>query len=130
VLSSVNAEVLAANAAFYSAFESGALGPMSAVWNHSDQVICTHPGTPTTHGWDEVCQSWAQILRHDNGLQFIVTDERVVVRGEVGWVTCTENIIGPEGPRGTVAALNLFVRAGNGEWQMVAHHGGGVATRR
>ena len=47
-------------------------------------------------------------------MQFIVTDERVVVYGDVGWVTCTENIIGSEGPRGTVCALNLFVRSRDG----------------
>ncbi|MGD9704081.1 MAG: nuclear transport factor 2 family protein [Acidimicrobiia bacterium] len=126
----VHGEVLAANDAFYEAFEAGTMAAMAELWEHSDEVICTHPGIPTLRGWDEVRLSWEQLLRQDGGLQFIVTDERVVVYGAVGWVTCTENIIGPDGASGTVSAINLFVRSTDGEWLMVGHHGGGVAPQR
>ena len=90
------------------------MAAMVDLWDHSDEVICTHPGMPTVRGWDEVRLSWEQILRHGGEMQFIVTDERVVVYGDVGWVTCTENIIGSDGPRGTVCALNLFARSRDG----------------
>jgi hypothetical protein len=39
-----------------------------------------------------------------------------------------ENLISPEMGGGTVAALNLFVRAG-GRWLLVAHHGSPVAPQ-
>jgi ketosteroid isomerase-like protein len=130
VTATVHGEVLLANDAFYVAFEAGAMAAMVDLWDHSDEVICTHPGMPTVRGWDEVRLSWEQILRHGGQMQFIVTDERVVVYGDVGWVTCTENIIGADGPRGTVCALNLFARSREGAWLMVGHHGGGVASLR
>jgi hypothetical protein len=41
-------------------------------------------------------------------------------------VACDENLLAPEGPGGTVAALNVFSRHDDG-WLLVAHHGSPVA---
>jgi hypothetical protein len=98
---------------------------MSEVWEHSDRVVCTHPGWRTLRGWAEVAASWFALFQSDEGMQFILTGEQVVVSGDFAWVTVEENLIaGAIG--GTVCALNLFVRT-DAEWQMVAHHGSGVA---
>jgi uncharacterized protein (TIGR02246 family) len=123
------ADVRAANAAFYAAFEARAVETMAALWSRSGQVVCTHPGWPTLHGSDAVQASWAALLRNDQPLQLIVTDERVQVHGDVGWVSCVENVLTETGPAGSVAALNLFVRERDGRWLMVAHHGSPVAPR-
>lgn len=99
---------------------------MSEVWEHTDRVVCTHPGWHTLHGWAEVAASWFALFQGPGGMQFILTGEVVAVAGDTAWVTVDENLIaGAIG--GTVSAFNLFVRT-DGSWQMVAHHGSGVAA--
>ncbi|MGE3327232.1 MAG: nuclear transport factor 2 family protein, partial [Acidimicrobiia bacterium] len=46
--------VLAANRAFYEAFERRDFDAMSDAWEHSDAVVCTHPGWRPLHGWAQV----------------------------------------------------------------------------
>jgi ketosteroid isomerase-like protein len=120
--------VLAANSAFYAAFEARDLDAMAVVWERSERAVCTHPGWSTLHGWGPVGASWAALLSNAQRLQFIVTNERVNVSGDVAWVSCDENLLAPEGPGGTVAALNVFSRHDEG-WLLVAHHGSPVAKR-
>jgi hypothetical protein len=57
-------------------------------------------------------------------MQFILTDEVVSVAGDAAWVTVDEHLLTSDAG-GTVAALNLFVRAAEG-WRMVAHQGTAV----
>lgn len=118
------AAVRAANQAFYDAFERRDLDVMSEVWEHSDRVMCTHPGWRTLHGWAEVASSWFALFQGGDDMQFILTGEHVVVVGDCAWVTVEENLFS-EGIGGTVSGLNLFVRDGD-RWRMVAHHGSGV----
>jgi ketosteroid isomerase-like protein len=123
-MSDSEATVLAANQAFYAAFEARDLGAMDAVWEPSDRVLCTHPGWPTLRGRDVVMQSWDGLFRGPQRLQFILTNETVAVQGDTAWVALDENLL-DQGPGGTVAALNVFVAAGD-RWLMVAHHGSSV----
>jgi ketosteroid isomerase-like protein len=133
------AAVQAAQQAFYDAFEARDLDAMSELWEHSDRVVCTHPGWRTLRGWGAVSGSWFALFRGPNPLQFILTDEVVVVDGDLAWVTGDENLIG-SGPGdvgdlgGTVAALNLFRRHptdhGGERWLLVAHHGSAVAPQQ
>lgn len=120
------ASLLAANRAFYEAFESQDLDTMSELWSHDDDVACTHPGWTTLHGWGAVAASWFALFQQDRPTQFILTDERGRVADGVGWVTVDENLI--EGAPQTVAALNLFRRTAD-RWQMICHHGSAVAPR-
>lgn len=120
-------DVAAANDRFYEAFEAADLDRMSDLWEHSDRVTCVHPGWAVLRGWSAVGASWAALFQGPERLQFILTDQQVVVEGDVGWVTLDENIIGTESA--TVTSVNLFVRTGEG-WRMVAHHGGGVVSGR
>ncbi len=121
------AAVRAANRAFYDAFEARDLDAMSDVWEHGDRVTCTHPGWRTLHGWGAVSGSWFALFGGPSPLQFILTDEVVSVVGDAAWVTVDENLISADGG-GTVAAVNLFVRAG-ASWRLVAHHGSAVAPQ-
>jgi ketosteroid isomerase-like protein len=120
--------VIAANRAFYEAFEARDIDAMSDLWEHGDDVVCTHPGWRTLHGWGAVAGSWYALFGAGSPIQFILTDERVHGTGDLAWVSVEENLIG-EGLGGTVAALNLFRRGGS-RWRMVAHHGSPVAPTR
>lgn len=116
----------AVNDAFYAAHEARDLTAMRAVWEHSDRVVCIHPGWPIIRGWDGVEASWNRIFHGPGRNQFIVTNDVVTVAGDQAWVTLDENVVAPGGT-GTIAATNLYVRA-DGGWRMVLHHGSPVAT--
>ena len=118
--------VAAANAAFYAAFEARDLDAMSLVWEHSDRIICTHPGWASLRGWAQVAASFFALFQNSLQLQFILTKERAEVAGDVGWVTVDENIL-QSSTATTVSALNLFVRGVDGGWRMVAHHASPVS---
>jgi ketosteroid isomerase-like protein len=118
----------AANQAFYDAFEARDMDAMSDVWEHSDRSLCTHPGWATLRGWGHVAASFFALFQNRDSIQFILTNEKLAVQGDVGWVSVDENILG-EQSGSTVAALNMFVRDGRdveGEgdrWLLVCHHG-------
>jgi len=121
------AEVRAANAEFYSAFEGRDLDAMSDVWDHADRVTCVHPGWPVLTGWASVAASWFALFDGPQRLQIIVTDEQVNVVGRTAWVTCNENLLESGGTQ-TVAATNVFVRDSSG-WRLTHHHGSPVVQQ-
>jgi len=124
----VDDEVLAANRAFYAAFEALDMGAMSDVWEHSDRTACVHPGWGRLTGWGAISASFFALFQNGQHLQFILTNERVDVTGDTAWVSCDENILS-EQVGGTVAALNLFARDGT-TWRMVVHHGSSVLPQQ
>jgi ketosteroid isomerase-like protein len=125
-------DVLEANRAFYAAFEARDLEAMGQVWEHSDRATVTHPGWPTLRSWPAVATSWQRIFDHTPYIQFFLTEEAVVVAGDVAWVTLYENILQEVEGRtqslgdSRVAATNVFVLT-DGVWRMVVHHGSPVA---
>jgi ketosteroid isomerase-like protein len=125
---SVDDEVLAANRAFYAAFEALDMEAMSDVWEHSDRAACVHPGWGRLTGWGAISASFFALFQNGQRLQFILTNERVDVTGDTAWVSCDENILS-EQVGGTVAALNLFARDGR-TWRMVVHHGSSVLPQQ
>ncbi len=116
-----------ANAAFYAAFEERDLDAMSRLWEHTDRVVCTHPGWASLRGWARVSASFFALFQNSQRLQFILTNEVAVAVGDLAWVSIDENILDVDGAT-TVAALNLFVRHADGRWRMVAHHGSPVTA--
>ncbi len=117
-------QVVDANARFYRAFESLDLAEMDQVWSHADYVRCIHPGWSLLVGWGAVRQSWEAIFKGMGEMRFSISDVRPYVNGDVGWVTCTENILSEA--RGQVAvtaliATNVFERRGP-QWLMIHHH--------
>jgi ketosteroid isomerase-like protein len=117
-------EVLAANQAFYDAFEARDLDRMSDVWEHSDRAVCTHPGWSSLRGWAAIVSSFATLFHSPQSLQFLLTDAVVSVDAGTAWVSVDENLLGDQGGT-TVAALNVFARTDAG-WRMVVHHGSPV----
>ena len=120
--------VQAANKAFYSAFEARDLDAMSKVWEHSDRIVCTHPGWASLRGWGQVAASFFALFQNSQHLQFILTKEQVEVEGDTAWVSVDENILQSSNAT-TVAALNLFVRGDDGRWRMAAHHASPVSDQ-
>lgn len=117
--------VLAANDAFYRAFEARDLRAMSDVWERSERATCTHPGWRRLHGWPLVMESWRRLFEGPQRLQFVLTDVSVVRVADVAIVHLDENLL-DAAATGTVAALNVFVSGAQG-WRMLAHHGSPVA---
>lgn len=124
-------DVLAVNRSFYAAHEHRDLDAMRAVWEHSDRVVCVHPGWSILRGWAAVEESWRMILGGPGRNQFILTDETVTLAGDSAWVTLDENLVDTRpggGGAGTVAATNVYVRD-RGDWRLVVHHGSPVMAR-
>jgi ketosteroid isomerase-like protein len=132
------AEVEAANAEFYAAFEALDLGRMSAVWadgSFATSVSCVHAGWPMLKGRGEVLRSWALIMANTPYIQFVLTDVAVHLDGERAVVTCGENILTADDESelgflaaGTVVATNIFVRTPDG-WKLWLHHGSPVLNQ-
>src|SRR3954451_18361882 len=115
------AAVVAANHSFYPAHEARDLGPMQAVWEHSDRAVCIHPGWPLLGTWPLIERSWASIFAGPGRNQFIITNETLGIDGDLAWITLEENLV-DTGATGTVAATRVFART-NVERRMIVHHG-------
>lgn len=118
------AEVLSANQAFYQALQELDLARMGPLWWHEDWVSCVHPGWDLLLGWEEVRESWGNIFRSTTQMRVTITRPFVHVHGDVGWVSCIENVTSTYETgfeTALVEATNIYVRR-NGEWRMAHHH--------
>lgn len=118
------AEVLAANQAFYLALQELDLAKMTAQWWQEDWVSCVHPGWELLMGWEEVQDSWQNIFRSTSQMRIGVSRPIVNVHGDIAWVSCIESVTSTheEGfETAVVEATNIFVRR-QGEWRIAHHH--------
>ncbi len=106
--------VLAANAAYYRAFEAGDLAEMSAIWAPED-VSCIHPGWPVLIGRRVILESYFGIFANPNQDRLQHRNETVLISGGEARVLCIE-IVGDV----RLAATNLF-RLIDGVWRMIHH---------
>ncbi len=119
--------LLEANRRFYDAFASLEVQSMEGVWERSDRVTCIHPGWRILVGWPRVRESWAGIFDNSTLMHFTITYARVFSSGDLGVVSCTENISSVVDGRASnfaVQATNVFVR-GPEAWLMVHHQASG-----
>lgn len=123
------AVVARANTMLYTAFETGDVDLMAAVWDaeRPAEVVCVHPGWPMLRGRDHVLRSWSAVMANTEYIQFFLTDVHVSVQGDAAVVTCTENVLtsADVGDSAAVAATNVFVRRAGG-WRLQVHHGSPV----
>jgi ketosteroid isomerase-like protein len=116
--------IQAANREFYRAIEAGAIERMDAVWAHTDEVRCIHPGWDLLIGWARVRESWEEIFDSDQRMRIQPSEVRISSADNFAWVTCVENItVFQEDSFDTVqaAATNLFIRHDD-HWLLVHHH--------
>ncbi len=118
-------DVEVANRRYYEAFEAADLDAMSGLWEHSDRVVCTHPGWSALRGWSQVQASFFTLFQQPPATQFLLTREQATAAGDFAWVSLDENLLGEQGGV-TVATLNVFVRDPAGGWSMVCHHASAV----
>ena len=120
--------VLFANDAFYTAFATGDLGAMDAVWAKRAPVCCIHPGWTALNDRDAIMESWRGILsapverggpkpgrrkpgRRQTAAIRCVRPEVFLLDG-AAWVTCYEIL-----PNGILIATNIFVPE-DGAWRI------------
>ena len=127
-------EVLAAHAAFYSAFERSDFDAMEAVWAEDDGVVCVHPGAEPIRGRAAVMRSWLALMAGAPYIQFFLTDVQASVTGDLASVTCTENVLsaGADTPigvfaGGSAAATNVLRYTAQG-WRLWIHHASPVLS--
>ena len=85
------AEVLQVNQRFYDAIETADLDAMHDIWlagPDAPSAQCVHPGWTPLHGRDAVLRSWAVIMAGTTYIQFVLTDVRVSMTGDVAMVSC------------------------------------------
>ena len=116
VSASDEAALLAANEAFYAAFNARDAEAMAAVWVRSAPAVCIHPGWNILSGIDEVLASWQAILTNPNQPRIVSGGASARILGETGIVVCRELVSG-----NPLAATNIFIRE-DGAWRMLHHH--------
>ena len=117
--------VLAANEAFYRAFEKKDLEAITAVWSQGTSSLCIHPGRNAIRGWEGIRSSWEAIFRSTSYLEIEADIVRVDVSGDLAYVVLVETVLQVTGKRQSKAqsmATNLFERMGE-KWYLIHHHG-------
>ncbi len=122
--------VLAANRAFYDAFESLDAEKMEAVWLQEPRIICIHPGWRKLSGWGPIMTSWERIFDSAFEMKFELGEIDAMVSGDIAVVVVEENLTQRTydgSSRSQVLATNVFERVGN-RWFMIMHHGSPVVA--
>ena len=116
-------QLLAANEAFYRAFNQRDIGAMDVIWSHSSPVTCIHPGWNLLTGRIEVLMSWEAILSNPDNSRLIAGGATAHIHGDCSYVICRELSGGS-----ALLATNVFVRE-DGRWRMTHHQSGPVAIQ-
>jgi ketosteroid isomerase-like protein len=119
----LDAAVVAANEAFYRAFNERDAAAMSDLWANDDAVTCIHPHWNVLSGRETVLESWRAILGNPDQPKLVSAVERTTLRGEIAIVVGRELAAGHP-----IAVTNTFVRQ-EGAWKMLHHHASPVAPR-
>lgn len=113
-------EVLAANEAFYQAFNQKDAGAMDALWAASDAVSCIHPGWNVLQGREAVLESWRSILGNSAQPRIVTGGAQATFYGQTAIVICRELVAGSP-----LVATNVFVLE-DGAWKLCHHQSGPV----
>ncbi|GFY82268.1 nuclear transport factor 2 (NTF2) family protein [Actinidia rufa] len=120
------ASVLAANSRFYNSFRNGDLAAMQALWAKGENVCVVHPGVSGISGYDLVMGSWEFVWAdYEFPLDIEIKDVQVHVRGDLGYVTCTEMVKTKGRSWGRQFATNVFEKI-EGQWFICIHHASNV----
>jgi ketosteroid isomerase-like protein len=113
------------NFAFYDAFHRRDIARMERLWSRSPYARCVHPGWEPVIGWHEIRQSWVDIFRTMQSIEFELEDVHVEVADKAAWV----NLIAHADVRTedddnfqtSVVATTIFEKTKD-EWTIVLHH--------
>lgn len=115
------ADILAANAAYYQVFVSGDFPGMRRIWADAEDISCVHPGWPALLSREEILESYRQILSNPNQERIEHRHDTVMISGEEARVFCVEFVGGA-----ALAATNMFRRV-DGAWRMIHHQASSIA---
>lgn len=118
-------EVLAANEAFYRAFEKKDIEAMSVIWSQGTGSLCIHPGRDALRGWKDIRTSWELIFRNTRYIEIETNLISTEVRGNIAYVIAIEKLLQIVNGRSIQAdslATNIFERMAS-KWYLVHHHG-------
>jgi hypothetical protein len=113
--------ILAANAAYYTAFVAGDFPKMSGIWA-DEEVSCVHPGWPVLIGRKPILESYANILRNPNQERIEHHNDTALISGNDGRVFCVE-IVG-----GMALAVTNWFRRIDGAWRMIHHQASPISA--
>ena len=116
-----DSKVIAANAAFYTAFSTGDFDGMKRMWADDDAISCIHPGWPAIVGHATVIGSWRDILQNPERPQIVCAEPQAIVAADQARVLCLELVEGTP-----LAATNHFKRI-TGAWRLVHHQSSPIA---
>ena len=97
--------VLAANRAFYRAFNDRDYDAMEQIWAPTGAMVCLHPGQGPLHERTAILRSWQGILSHPESPRVRCVDEWVVGRAGLAIVVCREILA-----NGQLMATNTYAR--------------------
>lgn len=119
-----------ANLAFYDAFNKRDIERMSQVWSRSPHARCVHPGWELVIGWSDIRQSWVDIFRTIQEIDFRLEDVHIEVSGRTAWVNLVAHVqvTTDEGDafQATVVTTNVFEEIDQ-FWMVVLHHSSNFA---
>jgi ketosteroid isomerase-like protein len=115
-------EALAANSAFYAAFNAKHAAAMDAVWSGRPDLTCIHPGWNLLSGREAVLESWRSILGNPEQPTIVAAAVTTFLlgAGDVAVVLVREVVAG-----NPLLATNVFVRE-DGGWRLLHHQSGPV----
>ena len=125
-------EILAANEAFYRAFEKKDIEKMSEVWSQGTGSLCVHPGWNILRGWKQVNDSWVKIFQNTPYIEINTDVISIEIRENIAYVVLVENVMQViKGSRMEAQSLatNVFELLG-GKWYLVHHHASPVMGNR
>lgn len=121
---SSDAAVLAANRAFYVAFNRRDIRAMEGSWAEHTPISCIHPGWAPLLGRQAVMASWRAIFGSAEPPRIEISEPHAVVLGTTAFIVCTEHL-----GEATIVATNVFVEEA-GIWRLAHHHGGPTSPSR
>ncbi len=112
-----------AEQAFYKAFSQQDVSAMMAIWLNTDYIECIHPGSRRLIGPHAIEQSWTDIFKHAEPLNFQVETQQRTQSAQLAIHTVTESITQtlPQQMLIQVYATNVYELTQDG-WRMVLHH--------
>lgn len=126
-----SAAVLAANNAFYRAFEKKDLEAMDKVWSQGTASLCIHPGRACLKGWESIRDTWEQIFENTDYLEINAELISTQLSGDLACTIVLENILQVSGKQRLEAqsmGTNIFERLGQ-QWHLIHHHGSPIMSR-
>jgi ketosteroid isomerase-like protein len=123
-----NQAVLAANQAFYRAFEQKDLDALGSIWLKGENCVCIHPGRPPLKGWDSIAASWREIFDNTESIQLTTETISAGASGNIAYVVLLEKLsqlIQGRSVDVQSIATNVFARTPEA-WRLVHRHGSPV----